>query len=168
MAERLLRSRSVEVAFFIAYHMMLGYNVPAGSVLRCRPTTAAGLMAAKDCKECRSMSGSTDEQGEKTTSDRVDLDSEFTVEQFEIALSHKNVSDKCNLCGDNSWFYHREKPKSNILRWGYLRVEGEEKNSYGLSYYTRACLNCGNIQSFGRVSVQNAYKSFKSSEEADG
>lgn len=96
-----------------------------------------------------------------------DPDSEFTFEpmvadEFEEILQKVGVSSKCNLCGtDNLWFMLRSRTNNKFLAETYI-LTGNYKNPYPtLSYYSRSCIICGNMQNFCTSMFEPAQKALK-------
>lgn len=75
-------------------------------------------------------------------------------QQLEEALSFRGVPQQCDKCNANNWFYVTRRDDDNNLAWTYL-LTGDEGDRYEtLSYYTRSCLTCGNMQNYSRVIIQ--------------
>lgn len=88
----------------------------------------------------------------------------ITREELKLVLSRANISNTCNLCNDYKWYYIHTKDDGNHLSWTCL-LSGDIGNQYQiLSYYTRTCLNCGNMQNFARVVINRLRERLNSQE----
>ncbi|MCP1557842.1 UNVERIFIED_ORG: hypothetical protein M2438_001926 [Methylobacterium sp. SuP10 SLI 274] len=109
-----------------------------------------------------------DDKVDERSNVQSEFASDFSVDQFKEALAAVGVSSSCNLCSVDNWFYYTINNADVILRWSYEYLSEDGGSARGLSYYTRACLNCGNMQRFARVSIQGQYRKLQNRKNSDG
>lgn len=91
-------------------------------------------------------------------------DRPISQQRFEEVLAFRKVSSNCERCNVSRWYYIKSKKSGDELGVTFM-LTGESDDRYEtLSYYTRTCLNCGNIQNFARVIIQSSEMKMSSGE----